>query len=185
MSAQTMMAPDLVAPDSRANEKPPLRDDFIRAMRSVASSVTVVTSDGPAGRCGATVSAFSSVSADPPMVLICLNTNSRIAAAVAGNGCFHVNLLPQTHRHVADRFAGCHDAHVSDRFEDIDCFPMNATPAISGATVFCCSVHESLVAATHQVFFGTVSDVFHGGAKPLTYLDGAYHRTIPLPKAAT
>lgn len=170
----------------KPTDAPELRNAFVRAMRTVASTVTVVTTDGPAGRQGATVSAFSSVSADPPMVLVCLNSNSRIAAAVAGNGCFHVNLLPQTHRHVADRFAGCHDSQVSDRFEGIDCFPMGGeAPAISGATVFCCDVRESLLAATHQVFFGTVDDVFHGGAKPLTYLDGAYHRTVPLPKAAT
>jgi flavin reductase (DIM6/NTAB) family NADH-FMN oxidoreductase RutF len=50
-------------------------------MRRVASSVTVVTTDGAAGRFGTTVSAFSSVSADPPTVLVCLFAQSRIAKA--------------------------------------------------------------------------------------------------------
>jgi flavin reductase (DIM6/NTAB) family NADH-FMN oxidoreductase RutF len=46
------------------------RDPFIRAMRGVANSVAIVTTDGVAGRHGATVSAFCSVSADPPSVLV-------------------------------------------------------------------------------------------------------------------
>ena len=57
------------------------RDAYVHAMRRVASSVAVVTTDGPAGCHGATVSAFSSVSADPPTILVCLRGGSRIAAA--------------------------------------------------------------------------------------------------------
>ena len=48
-------------------------------MRQVAATVTVVTTDGPAGQAGATVSAFSSLSADPPSVLVCLKADTRIA----------------------------------------------------------------------------------------------------------
>ena len=55
----------------------------------------VVTTDGPGGRYGATVSAFSSVSADPPTILVCLKSESRIARAVAVNGTLCVNVLPQ------------------------------------------------------------------------------------------
>ena len=49
------------------------RESFIAAMRCAASTVTVVTTAGDAGRCGVTVSAMSSISADPPSVLICVN----------------------------------------------------------------------------------------------------------------
>ena len=55
---------------SKTPEASELRDDFLNGMRYVANSVTVVTTDGKAGISGATVSAFSSVSADPPMVLV-------------------------------------------------------------------------------------------------------------------
>ena len=51
---------------------------FTEAMRHVAQSVTVVTTKGKNGAAGATVSAFSSLSADPPSVLICLRSDSRI-----------------------------------------------------------------------------------------------------------
>ena len=68
------------------------RKSFISAMRRVASSVTVVTTDGPGGRHGATVSAFYSV-ADPPSALVCLKADSRIARSVsARNGVFCVNV---------------------------------------------------------------------------------------------
>ena len=64
------------------------REDFLRAMRCVASSVTVVTTDGPGGRHGATVSAFCSLSADPPSALVCLKAESRIARLVAAQPAF-------------------------------------------------------------------------------------------------
>ena len=91
------------------------RASFIKAMRNVANSVTVVTTNGEAGCHGGTVSAFCSVSADPPTVLVCLMDSSRIAQTTLQNGNFCVNVLPYASQHVADRFAGRHDNEVADR----------------------------------------------------------------------
>jgi flavin reductase len=96
------------------------RKNFVRAMRSVANSVAVVTTDGPAGRHGATVTAFCSVSADPPSVLVCLRIESRIAQAVTRNSMFCVNVLKDSASNIADRFAGRSDATSMDRFEGVD-----------------------------------------------------------------
>ena len=85
------------------------RQAFIDAMRQVASTVTVVTTDGPEGQAGATVSAFTSLSADPPSVLVCLKADTRIALAVQGNGVFCVNILPEDAVEVAKAFAGMFD----------------------------------------------------------------------------
>ena len=101
---------------------PTARDAFVRSMRRVASSVAVVATDGPAGCHGATVSAFSSVSADPPMILVCLRTGSRIAEAVAANGNLCVNVLPHDRPDLANRFAGRDDHLVEDRFSGVDYF---------------------------------------------------------------
>ncbi|WP_232796371.1 flavin reductase family protein [Roseovarius salinarum] len=156
------------------------RERFITAMRGVAASVTVVTTDGPEGRHGATVSAFSSVSADPPTVLICLNARSRIAQAVSGNGIFCVNVLPHESFEVADRFAGRHDARVSDRFAGIRHQTHDGTaPRIDGATVFNCRLDQTVPSGTHLVLIGHVIDVLDGQVDPLTYRDGSYHRVIP------
>lgn len=159
---------------------PAARDAFIAAMRRVAASVTVVTTDGKAGRFGATVSAFTSVSADPPTVLVCLHGQSRIAKAVAANGQFCVNVLPQGSDAIADRFAGLHDADVADRFTDIAYHqPGGAPPELDGATSFRCRKDQVVAGGSHLVVFGAVLEVRMGGTEPLTYLDGAYHRVTP------
>lgn len=156
------------------------RAEFIDAMRRVAASVTVVTTDGPVGRHGATVSAFSSVSADPPTVLVCLHARSRIAAAVQGNGRFCVNVLPEHSDGIADRFAGAHDSEIADRFSGIPCDgATGAPPRIEGATSFACSVDRVVISGSHLVVFGQVEAVGQGEREPLTYLDGAYHRVRP------
>ena len=156
------------------------RAAFIGAMRWVATSVTVVTTDGPGGRYGATVSAFSSVSADPPTILVCLKSESRIARAVAVNGSLCVNVLPQDRADIARRFAGFDDAQVGDRFDGIEHNGMRGTPpAIDGAAVFCCSLKQNIVAGSHLIVVGEVQEVRDGMTAPLTYLAGAYHRVVP------
>ncbi len=158
------------------------RETFIHAMRSVASSVTVVTTGGVGGRHGATVSAFCSVSADPPSALVCLKADSRIARVVAANHSFCVNVLPRSRQDIADRFAGLHDARVMDRFDGIDCDPdPTRAPAITGATAFHCALRESIEFGTHRIFIGQVVEVREGASDPLAYLNGAYHRVVPQP----
>lgn len=156
------------------------RQRFIDAMRVVASSVTVVTTDGSAGRYGATVSAFSSVSADPPTTLICLRAQSRIAQAVEKNGVFCVNVLPQSGRLIAERFAGRDDDHLLNRFDGIGCHGApGLAPVIDGATAFSCTVEQVVTSGSHQIFIGHVIDLQEGTPGPLTYFSGAYHRIVP------
>lgn len=160
--------------------QPASRDAFVHAMRRVASSVSVVTTDGPAGCHGATVSAFSSVSADPPTILVCLRGGSRIAEAVAANGNLCVNVLPEASRDIANRFAGHDDHQVKDRFSGIDCYGLRGSaPEIDGATVFSAAVGQIVVAGSHQIFICAVKSVRGGAALPLTYLDGSYHSVVP------
>lgn len=150
------------------------RDAFIHAMRGVAHSVTVVTTQGSAGRHGATVSAFCSVSADPPMALVCLNNASKITELVLKNQVFTISVLPDGADHLADRFAGRHDGTISDRFEGID-VDADGTPLIEGAAVFRCSVHEAVLSGSHQVVIGHVTSCKSGTKHPLLYLNGDYH----------
>lgn len=155
------------------------RKAFIDAMRSVASSVTVVTTQGVAGRYGATVSAFCSVSADPPTILVCLNAESRIAKHVIENQKLNINVLPQNADHIAQRFAGAHDKEVDDRFDNI---PLNISdvPSISGATVLSCEVDQIIPSGSHKIIIGKVKSVAKANNQPLTYYDGAYHQVTPI-----
>ncbi|MEM1049718.1 MAG: flavin reductase family protein [Pseudomonadota bacterium] len=161
-----------------AKPDPVDRSAFIGAMRRVASSVSVVTTDGLAGRHGATVSAFCSVSADPPTALVCLNATSRIARLVAANGSFAINVLPQGAEAIAARFAGAEDKRLADRFEGLDAGP-GPVPTIPGATVLFCRTIEAPVSGTHRIFVGLVTGLKAGAERPLAYLDGAYHWVVP------
>ena len=165
---------------TQAGPAPLARDAFVRSMRRVASSVAVVTTDGPAGCHGATVSAFSSVSADPPMVLVCLLSGSRIAEAVAANGNLCVNVLPQDRHDLANRFAGRDDHLVDDRFSGVEYYGVRgAAPEIDGATIFSGSVERIVPAGSHCIVICQVQSVRDGSAAPLTYLDGNYHCVVP------
>lgn len=155
------------------------RDSFIAAMRRVASSVTVVTTHGEAGRQGATVSAFTSVSADPPTVLICLFAESRIAGAVMRNEQFCVNVLPETGAQIADRFAGRHDNWCADRFTGVELIEGREAPHIKGATTFDCALGDVMRSGSHLIVTGHVRGVAEDGAAPLAYREGGYHRVIP------
>ena len=163
------------------NRPAPLaRDAFVATMRRVASSVAVVTTDGSAGCHGATVSAFSSVSADPPMILVCLRSGSRIAEAVALNGNLCINVLPQDRHDLANRFAGRDDHLVADRFSGVEYFGLRGdAPQIDGATIFSGLVDQIIPAGSHSIVICHVQTVRDGCAAPLAYLDGNYHRVVP------
>ncbi len=159
------------------------RDDFIHAMRSVANSVAVVTTDGAAGCHGATVTAFCSVSADPPSVLVCLRIESRIAQAVTRNGMFCINVLKNSASTLADRFAGRNDAAVIDRFEGVDVVvEADRPPRLTAATcAFSCVLANTLAAGSHLVAVGRVDHVYTAPEHPLTYIHGGYACVTPLP----
>jgi flavin reductase (DIM6/NTAB) family NADH-FMN oxidoreductase RutF len=159
------------------------REEFVQAMRSVANSVAVVTTDGEAGRHGATVTAFCSVSADPPSLLVCLRIESRIARAVTRNGEFCVNVLKHSASGLADRFAGRGNVASTDRFEGVDLVDMADGPPrlTEAACAFCCVLADTLATGSHVVAIGRVRDVYTAPEHPLAYLDGGYARVTPIP----
>lgn len=155
------------------------RQAFIAAMRKVASTVTVVTTDGPGGMAGATVSAFSSLSADPPSVLVCLKSDSRIAQAVTGNGVFCVNILSEDAENVATRFAGALDETNPDRFDGIEVTMTEEGPMLPRATAFTCTLNRTVIHGSHAICIGDVTGISDAGEQPLTYMSGAFHVVRP------
>jgi flavin reductase len=155
------------------------REAFIAAMRQVAATVTVVTTDGPAGQMGATVSAFTSLSADPPSVLVCLKADSRIAKAVRGNGVFCVNVLPEDAVAVAQAFSGVFDHERDNRFEGVEISNTEFGPILPRATAFTCSLNHRHVHGSHAICIGDVTGISNAGEKPLTYMSGSFHIVRP------
>lgn len=148
---------------------------FIEAMSRAVTGVTVVTTDGPAGRAGMTVSAMSSVSADPPTLLVCVNASSRTGTAIERNGVFCVNILDSSQAAVAECFAG-RDATATDRFSVGDWRRgASGAPELSGAVArFDCAVHLVAPVASHTVYFGQVIDATFANCVPLLYWQRQY-----------
>jgi flavin reductase len=152
------------------------REAFIRALRAVANSVAIVTTDGVAGRHGATVSAFCSVSADPPSLLVCLRADSRIARTVVQNDAFCLNVLSDSAGDLAERFAGRGPGGAVDRFAGVKLVAGPGRPAVlaAAASAFSCRRVDSLACGSHLIVVGEVHDVRAGTARPLAYFDGNY-----------
>ncbi len=173
-------------PDIRAATGVARRDVFLHAMRRVATTVAIVTTDGEAGRHGATVSSFCSVSADPPTLLVCLRAGSRIADAVRCNAVFTLNVLDADRADLARLFAGAYDADGRDRFEGVALARVEGlAPALRGATVMACRLTKALREASHLVCVGEVTFAAPGAASPLAYLGGAYCRVTPQHQTTT
>lgn len=162
-------------------QDPELRRRFLAGMSHAACTVNVVTTDGPAGRFGLTVSAMTSVSADTPKptLLVCVHHLSAAAQAIIANGVFCVNVLRDDQSRISDCFAGRWKTPDDDRFSCAEW-----TAGVTGAprvvdplAAFSCRVMSSQQVGTHHVVFGAVEDIFAAEAgSPLIYASHAYGR---------
>ncbi|MBJ3775995.1 flavin reductase [Acuticoccus sp. 2012] len=161
------------------------RADFRAAMSRLAAAVSVITSDGPAGRVGFTASAVCSVTDDPPTVLVCMNASSAQNRALIENGVLCVNTLRGDQEALSVRFAGQTGLTGAKRF---DAHPhgvaATGAPVLADALVALdCRIERVVRVGTHDVIFGRVEAIVPGPAEgeSLVYFGRAYHR---LPSAA-
>jgi len=166
-----------------------LRGSFLEAMSQTASTVSIVTTDGPAGRAGVTVSAMASVSADTPApsLLVCLHHLVSAAPAILKNGVFCVNVLNADQAHISDVFAGRIEMPAGDRFACADWTTQitGAPRVVDPLVAFDCRLTHSELVGTHHVMFGAVEDVFIARrGLPLIYANRAYGAPALLDRAA-
>ncbi|PNG26354.1 flavin reductase family protein [Methylocella silvestris] len=153
---------------------------FRQAMSRVAASVHIVTTDGPAGLGGITATSMASISADPPMLLFCINKVSASAGRMIENGVFCINTLTPAHQELADVFAGRGDHTLEQRFDRGDWRPLaTGAPALDEAVAsFDCRLVEAKEVGTHIVMIGLVEAVAYGpAAHSLAYVHRGY-RTL-------
>lgn len=161
---------------------PDLRARFLAGMSYLAATVNVVTTDGPAGRGGITVSAMSSVSADTPRptLLVCAHRDGSAAPMILENGVFCVNVLRDDQAYISDAFAGRYKDQLTSKFDCADWVAMTtgAPRVVDPLVAFDCRVMSSDLVGTHHVFFGEVQDIFVvGHGSPLIYARRAYGAT--------
>lgn len=89
---------------------------FRNAMASMAAAVTVITTNGSAGRSGITATAVCSITDTPPTIMVCINRNSRTNATLKENQYLCVNILCAEQLEIAKHFAGMTEVPMSDRF---------------------------------------------------------------------
>jgi|SRR5450830_19203 len=94
------------------------RSDFRNAMARLGAAVNIITSNGPAGRCGITATAVCSISDAPPTMLVCLNRSSAMNQVFKDNGMICINVLAAEQEARARDFAGMTGVAMEDRFAD-------------------------------------------------------------------
>jgi flavin reductase (DIM6/NTAB) family NADH-FMN oxidoreductase RutF len=156
-----------------------LRQAFLDTMSRVAFSVSVVTTDGPAGRDGVTVTAMSSVSLDAqgPTLLVSLHNRGRAAKVIAENGSFCVNVLADSQADIADLFAGRTAARNASPFAWLEVHTSpTGLPVLQDAIAnFDCRVRSVVPMDEHLVIFGLVkAATTRSEAAPLLHRRRAY-----------
>lgn len=150
------------------------KDAFKEALRGWASGVTVVTSRAGDKVHGMTVSAFSSVSADPPLVLVCANRSSTTHGIIEEGGVFAVNILAEHQEEVSNVFA-------SAKYEDSRLERVGWTEGETGAPLIDealatleCKVSSAHREGSHTIYIGQVEAVHTNDTTPLLYYKGGY-----------
>lgn len=149
-------------------------EQFRDVIGRFASGVTVITVNKDGKPLGTTASAFTSLSLEPPMVLICMNKTSETGMAVHEAGSFAVNILGEGHPDLAMRFAG----KGADKFDGIPSEPgENGEPLLLDALATLeCTVTEETAGGTHLVFLASVERASAEPGAPLTYFRGQFGR---------
>lgn len=173
----TLQSTAVVAPSAG----PVRSDDFRAIVGSFASGITVVTTleEGGAPR-GATVSAFASISLDPPVVMVSLDSRSGTLAAIHRHGAFGVNVLARDAMDVSRRLAASSS--------DFGGIAWQASAAARGVPVLAdlvvahaeCIVHEIHQVGDHHLVFGLVVGGRTAETEPLVYHRRLYHCLEPI-----
>jgi 3-hydroxy-9,10-secoandrosta-1,3,5(10)-triene-9,17-dione monooxygenase reductase component len=150
--------------------------DFRRACGHFLTGVTIVTARSTDGApIGLTVNSFTSVSLEPPLVLVCIDRRSGTYPAFAAGSPFAVHVLRHDQRELSTRFA----TPRTDKFADVRWHPgIGGAPVLSEFTsLFECTAVSVEAAGDHGVFLGRVDRVeIRDSDSPLAFYRGAYVR---------
>jgi 3-hydroxy-9,10-secoandrosta-1,3,5(10)-triene-9,17-dione monooxygenase reductase component len=139
-------------------------------MGQFATGVAVVTTRGPAGL---TTNAFTSLSLEPQLVLVCLDRGSRTLAGVREHRRLAVNVLAAPQRELAIRFAG--KSPHSEKFQDVAWHEEAGVPVLEGCVAWVAGPVEDLIAGgDHVIAVTAVEGAGAPGGEPLLFHGGAY-----------
>jgi flavin reductase (DIM6/NTAB) family NADH-FMN oxidoreductase RutF len=151
--------------------------EFRQAVGSFATGVTVVTTNSGDEKFGMTANSFTSVSLDPPLVLVCAISGTVGSEVIAQNGRFAVNILAADQEPISRFFSSKDRPRGADAFRDIAHRDgVTGCPIIDGcAGHLDCLLHSSYEAGDHVIFIGEVQALsVEAEAAPLLFHGGKY-----------
>ncbi|MFF5228256.1 flavin reductase [Dactylosporangium sp. NPDC000521] len=148
------------------------REHFRSVAGRFATGVAVLTSRGVQARAGMTVSALTSLSLDPPMVLVCVNRSVPTERSVAEAGTFCLNILGEGQEQLALQFA----RPGEDKFTGVRVHEgVLGNPVLTDALASIeCEVSDTVQAGSHSIFIGRARDAQAREGLPLTYFRGGF-----------
>jgi flavin reductase (DIM6/NTAB) family NADH-FMN oxidoreductase RutF len=154
-------------------------------MGSFVTGVTVITVDYEGEVHGMTANAFTSVSLDPLLVLVCVDQRARTHAHLHAKKRFGLNVLAEDQRAISEYYALATSTHQNAEQEAGARFERtrHGTPVLHEALAYLeCRLHSAQDAGDHTIFIAEVEDVVVREGNPLLYFRGDY-RKIGGPKA--
>ena len=161
--------------EAAATEQAFTSADFRDALGVFATGVTVVTTRGEQHAYGMTANAFSSLSLDPPLVLVCVKTGAEGSEHIERNRVFAINILAAEQEPLSRYFSSKDRPRGRDAFREVaHTIGVTGSPILDGVVGYLdCSLHTSHTAGDHEIYIGEVlalgSDtevrplLFHGG----------------------
>lgn len=149
------------------------KEEFRAALGRFASGVTVVTTKDDSGKLfGITVSAFCSVSLEPPLILVCIEKRAGSHHAFQESKAFVVNILREDQQSVSNHFA----SHLEDKFANVEYDTgIENLPVLRDCLVNLeCRLHDSHESGDHTIFIGEIEKATVREENPLIYWHGKY-----------
>ena len=150
-------------------------DEFRAALGRFASGVTVITTRDDENRLhGITVSAFCSVSLEPPLILVCIDKQAGSHHAFEQSRAFIVNILREDQQYLSDRFA----SHLSDKFDGVKYRAgIENLPVLEDVLVNLeCRLVNGHDNGDHTIYIGEIVVAVVNDGKPLIYFQGEYRK---------
>jgi len=153
--------------------------EFKNGMRHLSGAVSIITTQNDGAPAGMTATAVCSLTADPPMLLICINKDATSHQPIRTTRRFAVNVLSSDDVGTARRFCV---GDMRSRFQ-VGCWnrlPSGNLALESSLVTFDCSLCEDIQVETHSIFIGCVEEVIvRAKSTPLVYINGQYAHVIP------
>jgi flavin reductase (DIM6/NTAB) family NADH-FMN oxidoreductase RutF len=153
--------------------------EFRKAMGCFATGVTIITVDLDGEVHGMTANAFASVSLDPMLVLVCVDSETRTHAHLHARKRFGINVLGEDQRAISEYYARPERDHEHAETEAGARFDRtrHGTPMLHGALAYLeCRLRTAEAAGDHSIFIAEIENVVVREGDPLLFFRGKYRR---------